>query len=301
MTVSFLSVFRCTRRRKRPDSSQSSSSSTSKQPSSKTPAMDLSSLEGPPMLDPRYIVPPAEETSRVPYHPPSPSPSPSSSSFAQANQNLRPYPKPLPPQPARTRSISQRHPAHRHASRPSNGSSDLSRRGGALQRTPAQRGRRSLSEELQFGELPAAQEQGQHQQREHAPLETPISPCSTLPFSPCTTLPFSPCSPQNTAARRVSTASSLVWLDNEERWMVAADSAPLSRRQTRDSHQLPLCLPTLSDHRLLERSDDDLEREEHPPTYESHEFSPTHVFRLNNDVWGWSAMARRVRQLSTGG
>lgn len=82
---------------------------------------------------------------------------------------------------------------------------------------------------------------------------------------------------------RSHSSGSLLWLEDEEQWVVTHVSSsrsaqPVTRLPTRlrNATTRPIRRNTAND---LDVSDDELERLELPPDYESHRFSPTYIQR----------------------
>lgn len=235
--------------------------------------MDLSSLEGPPIDDPRVVSTPDSTIPRIREEP--------------ATSNSTPHNmlwKPLPPRPASAEPMSSRQQQQRRpGARPTgHHGADLPGSDPHLRRVPAQRGRRSPTDDDDDDEfMPGSV----------FPEERPRSPHHPTHLEPERRL------------MRSRSSDPLVWLEDEEQWVVAG---PSTRRSSAQIRQLPPRLRNATTRPLgrypdmSDDSDDDLERSDHPPDYESHQFSPTHVMRLTyGPASRPRASARRTHNLST--
>ncbi|KAJ5157331.1 uncharacterized protein N7482_008431 [Penicillium canariense] len=148
---------------------------------------------------------------------------------------------------------------------------------GPLRRTPAQKGRRCPSNEL----LPG-RNTGTDPVREPRPRSPSVNPYQ---YTEC-------------RVPRRSRSAPLIWLENEELWVVT-DGWPASRSPTRRSQPPRLEISTAE--RGTMPVDDDLDRlaVSPPPSYDSHCFRPAHVTRQQHGMESrWGAVARRMHNLS---
>ncbi|GLI78068.1 hypothetical protein PoHVEF18_006367 [Penicillium ochrochloron] len=259
-------------------------SSRQRRRDSKLPLMDLSSLEGPPLADPdpRVIVPgPVDNIfPRIQQEPPTPE----SPSHYYSYHTL--YTKPLPPRPASADPLDLRQLRHPISNnRMASSHTDPSLSDSNLRRMPAQRGRRSYSNELRPGDGIAAADPVRDV-RSRSPSVNPYL------YTECR------------VPRRPRSAP-LVWSEEEELWVVTGGSASSERPPTR--HSRPPRLEThLSEPSLRSEDpvDEDLDHDAllPPPSYDSHGFSHTHVVRQQRGgpESRWGAVARRLHDLSNG-
>lgn len=256
-------------------------SSRKRQHDSKLPLMDLSSLEGPPLADPRVNVPADSTFPRIEEEPPTPE----TPSHYHTYFNL--YTKPLPPRPASADPLDLRQSRHSRSDIHTAGSStDPFRSDSDLRRVPAQRGRRSTSNELRPGEGITGTEPVR-EARSRSP------PANLYLYAECR------------VPRRPRSAP-LVWLEDEELWVVTGSSTSSQRPPTRPSR--PARLEThmseplrRSEPLLDEELDVDHSALSPPPSYDSHGFSHTHVVQQQRGVESrWGAVARRMHNLSNG-
>lgn len=243
------------------------------------PLMDLSLLVGPPLVDSRVIVPSHSTFPRIQEEPPTPVPGVHYHDY----HNL--YTKPLPPRPASVdpsdlRQLRQsRSDNHNVGSQTNPSSSDRH-----LRRMPAQRGRRNTSNDLQLSDGIAAADPVRDARSRSPPMNPYL-------YTECRV----PRRPQSVP---------LVWLDEEELWVIAGGSQPSPWPPIQQSRP-----PRLETH-LSEPSwrgevpdEDDIGPSplSPPPSYDSHGFSHTHVMRQQRGSESrWSAVARRVHDSSNG-
>lgn len=255
-----------------------SASSCQRRRDSKLPLMDLSLLEGPPLADPRVIVPVNSTFPRIQEEPPTPV----TGVHYHNYHNL--YTKPLPPRPASAdpsdlRQLRQsRSDNHHIGSHTGPFSSDRH-----LRRMPAQRGRRNTSNELQPGDGIAAADPV----REARSRSPPVNPYL---YTECR------------VPRRPRSAP-LVWLEDEELWVVTGGSQTSPRSPIR--HSQPPRLETHLSEPTWRGEDFDDEEDmgpsplSPPPSYDSHGFSHAHVVRQQRGSESrWGAVARRMHDLS---
>lgn len=216
------------------------------------PLMDLSSLEGPPIEDsrllsrPHSMIPPVCEEPATPNHTP----------------HCLLW-KPLPPRPASAEPQSWRLQRYRSNIPPTENNIDHLRNDAHLRPVPAQRNNMRSPD---GDEMPP--------DRHHHPSgERPRSPHSAPHQQP------------GRPRRRSLSSGALVWLEDEEQWVVAHPRAlrgsshpPVTRLPTRLRNATTRPVRRYADMRDV--SEDDMERRDYPPDYESHQFSPTHVQRL---------------------
>lgn len=216
----------------------------------KAPLMDLSSLEGPPIEDNRLVSTPHSLIPRIREEPATPNSTPPGLLW-----------KPLPPRPASAEPQSSRQ-RRGPAIPPGDAHIDPFQHDPNLRRVPAQRTRRAGPEEEDSPDHPSPNE------RSRSPEHTPHSPSERPRL-------------------RSHSSGPLIWLEDEEQWVVSHASSrsahpPVTRlpSRLRNATTRPIRRYTdLSDLDVSDVSDDDLERLEYPPDYESHQFSPTYVQR----------------------
>ncbi|KAJ5678982.1 hypothetical protein N7462_007226 [Penicillium macrosclerotiorum] len=260
--------------------------------------MDLSSLEGPPIVDTRAGI--QSRSTPIPHiqeEPPTP----------QGGTHFNLYSKPLPPRPASADPLFAR-PLHRHSieSHPSSSSCARQENDGSLRRTYTQSGQRDSPSErlLRVNTVHSAHpanliDPARYARSRSPPLHIPTQPtASTLP-------------------RRTRSCCTLVWLEDEELWAVTnpTDSptspparrhcppvrvqAPLAQRPAElpsSRHQDDAQVSLYANHAIPMSPVSPLSP---PPSYDSHRFSPTHVMRQRQrSTSGWGAVARRVHNLS---
>lgn len=263
--------------------------------------MDLSSLEGPPINDPRVVVIPEymDELGRVRLEPPTP--------VSHHNPHPSRLWRSLPPRPASAEPTPTSPHDHYHyhhnplaqETRPPHFRADTSLSDGQLRRAPAQRGRRTPSPEIDMDinlhmELHIERRGTPHDERSRSrPLARALSP---TPLN----LEISAYDRQSGRGRRTRSCCPLVWVEAEERWVVFG---PFPHNQQDLQQQQQQQQQSRTPGPSIERTPDSYwglggneELAEHPPTYESHGFSPTYVTRLGGR---WDAVARRVH-LSSG-
>ncbi|KAJ6012668.1 hypothetical protein N7522_003023 [Penicillium canescens] len=251
--------------------------------------MDLSSLIGPPIIDPRA-------------HAPAPSAIPRihdefQTSLSDAHYNL--FTWHLPPTSASVEPISLRQQQHRRrANRQSSLDIDASGSEEDLQHIPAQRGRRNPTDEF------LKQQLGELRSRESPNVFSPArDQHSRSPLNILTTPPEHP------VPRRARSCSPLIWLEDEGLWIVARPSTSAS--PSPPSPQSPSRRPELQLHTSSQLLDFDLQLDssgndvgDHtppPPSYDSHRFRPAHVLRQQRGtVSRWGTVARRMQNLPRG-
>lgn len=243
------------------------------------PLMDLSLLVGSPLPDSGVIVPFDSTFPRIQEEPPTPV----TGVHYRDYHNL--YTKPLPPRPASVdpsdlRQLRQsRSDNHNVLSQTNPSLSDRH-----LRRMPAQRGRRIISNGSQLSDGIAAADPVRDARSRSPPLNPYLSTECRMPRQP--------------------QSVPLVWLDEEELWVIAGDSQPSPRPPIRQSR--PTRLEThLSeppwDGEVPDAEDIGVSPLSPPPSYDSHGFSHTHVMRQQRGLESrWSAVARRVHDSSNG-
>ncbi|KAJ5085748.1 hypothetical protein N7532_010519 [Penicillium argentinense] len=270
---------------------------------SRPPLMDLSSLEGPPIEDPRVVVTP-EPIARLRIEPPTP----------DTNTHPSRLWKSLPPRPSSADPTSPSR--HTHLPRPLTHRFETSQSEANdepyLRRAPAQRGRRTPSPDqeelnsrnanlnlnLNIDTTLARHSASSPYERSRSPLRTPVSlEAEAEARWNLETLRDSE------RGRRARSCCPLVWVESERRWVVFGPyRQPASGTSTSEDsaprHRTPGPPPDLSRRPAypeiytdLLYADNEIEPADHPPTYESHGFSPTHVDRLGGRRW--SSVARR--------
>lgn len=256
-------------------------SSRQRRRDSKLPLMDLSSLEGPPLADPRADIPTNPTFPRIEEEPPTPE----TPSHYHSYFNL--YTKPLPPRPASADPLDLRQSRHPISNtRTVNSHTDLepSRSDSHLRRMPAQRGRRSPSNELRPGDGITAADPVREARSRSPPVNQYLYTECRVPRRP--------------------RSAPLVWSEEEELWVVTGSSASSQRPHTR--HSRPPRLETHLSEPSLRSGDNIDEGLDHsalspPPSYDSHGFSHTHVVRQQRGTESrWGAVARRMHGLSSG-
>ncbi|KAJ5183527.1 hypothetical protein N7492_001143 [Penicillium capsulatum] len=207
----------------------------------KLPIMDLSSLDGPPLIASRVLITPSDPmTSRIHEEPPTPQGAADAYHFARS--------KPLPARPV---------------------SAD-----------PPAGGRRSPSEDLLPGDLPA---RDNRDNRSQSPHHSPDLEAEPVP-------------------RRTRSCSPLVWSEEESMWVVEGP-VPVDFASSRPRHSRPPQPPTASHtpERARDIFTDEFESVECPPSYDSHAFTPSHVMRMREGVASrWGAVAHRVQHSRPG-
>lgn len=208
------------------------------------PLMDLSSLEGPPIDDQTIVRTPHSIIPRLRVD---------NATSHHTPPNL--LWKPLPPRPASAEPISSRRQEHhRPAAHPTGNENDgPSRRDNNLRRAPAHRGRHT-EDELEHNR---------------------VSPDYERSRSTSTIIQ------RQTNQPRSRSSDPRVWLEDAEQWTAVGSSA--TRSSHPQIHRLPTRLRNATTPLYVQHPDDiddDLDRRDHPPDYESHCFSPTHVMRL---------------------
>lgn len=254
-------------------------SSHQRQRDSTIPLMDLSSLAGPPLADPRANIPINSTFPRIEEEPPTPE----TPSHYHSYFNL--YTKPLPPRPASADPLDLRPSQHPRSNiHIVNSYTDPgpSRSDSHLRRMPAQRGRRRPSNELRPGDGISAADPV----REVRSRSPPVNPYL---YTECR------------VPRRPRSAP-LVWSEEEELWVVTGGSASSPRPQIR--HDRPPRLETHMSEPFLS-SGDNVDEEFNrsalspPPSYDSHGFSHTHVVLQQRGAESrWGAVARRMHNFS---
>jgi hypothetical protein len=243
---------------------------STKPPKFDIPLMDLSSLEGPPVDNPRLCVPPNPTNPRIHIHSPPPDTS---------ITNILVW-KPLPPAPTSTNTASQRQYQRRN-DWPSGPSVDPN-----LRRSPAHRGRRSPGPSNEI--FPDYHPQ---QARELPSLTSSNVRSSSLPRRPQTCLP-------------------LVWLEDEEYWIVGDRDRPrIPEPQTRNrslsSTSSPISpISSMSPFQIDSsfspspgRVSADRQLDQ-PPPYDSHRYGSMHAARLRDaQISRWIDIAERRQNL----
>lgn len=239
----------------------------------KSPIMDLSSLDGPPLVASRVLItPPDPFTPRIHEEPPTPQGAADTYHFVRS--------KPLPARPVSADPV----PSQRQRTRPNPGyssaSTDALRNEIRLRRAPARRGRRSPSEDLLPHDTLARDERSQSPRSSPDPEAEPVH-------------------------RRARSCSPLVWNEIEGMWLVEGPS-PLefdfsssrSRNSRPPRHQMSLIVPEGEPTNVYH---DGLGETPSPPSYDSHEFTASHVMRVRESMTSrWVSVARRMHNLSSG-
>lgn len=219
------------------------SSQTRKSRRQPCPLMDLSSLEGPPIDDQTNVRTPHSIIHRLRVDNATPHNTPPNLLW-----------KPLPPRPASAEPTLSRPQEHRRPAAHPTGNDGPSRRDNNLRRAAAHRGRHTEEDE---------------------PEHNRVSPDYERSRSTSTIIQ------RQTDQPRSRSSDTLVWLEDAEQWAAVGSSA--ARSSHPQIHRLPTRLRNATTPlyvRHPDDNDDDLERRDHPPDYESHCFSPTHVMRL---------------------
>ncbi|KAJ5219018.1 uncharacterized protein N7498_001117 [Penicillium cinerascens] len=207
-----------------------------------SPLMDLSSLEGPPIDDQSTMRTPHSIIPRLRVDNATPHNTPPNLLW-----------KPLPPRPASAEPISPRQQEHRRPAANPTGNDGPSSRDNNLIRASAHRGRHTEEDELEHNRVSPDYER---------------SRSSTI-------------IQRQTNQPRSRSSDPRVWLEDVEQWTTVGSSA--TRSSHPQIHRLPTRLRNATTPLYVGHpydSDDDLERRDHPPDYESHCFSPNHVMRL---------------------
>lgn len=258
--------------------------------------MDLSSLEGPPIDDPRVVVTPDYMDGRLRIEPPTP----------DHNSHPSRLWKSLPPRPASAEPSSSSYQPVSPISdmtidnRPSNRRSDTSLSESQLRRTHAQRGRRTPSPEIDMDinlhmELHVGPRGTTLNERSRSPVRNPVSLLNTN---------IQTSDRQSGRGRRAQSCCPLVWVEDEQQWVVMENTrqqndprlqysripGPSFDRTTQSQSQSQ----AVND-RGIEFEGGEFEPSDHPPTYESHGFSPTYVRRLGQGRW--SEMSYRIHNM----
>lgn len=235
--------------------------------------MDLSSLDGPPVVASRVLVtPPDPMTPRIHEEPPTPQGTADAYHFARS--------KPLPARPVSADPIPPRRQRTQPTSRYPGYSADVLSNETRLRRAPARRGRRSPTEDLLPNDIPARDERSQ-------------SPCS------------SPDPEAEPIHQRARSCSPLIWNEAEGMWLVEgpsplefASSSIRPRNSRPPRHQMSSNTPDVD---FDDSNHDGLRETPSPPSYDSHEFTPSHVMRIRDGMASrWGAVARRMQNLSSG-
>ncbi|KAJ5587035.1 uncharacterized protein N7459_002800 [Penicillium hispanicum] len=228
-----------------------------------TPLMDLSSLEGPPVVNPRLDIPQDPTIIRVQEEPPTPQ------SAADARHFI--LSKPLPSRPASADPCPSRQPNLRPENTRLNTSAGISHVDCHLRRAPARRGRQNSVDDMLFDEAP-----GEAHPR---PSDYFISASHE---------------PQLWRSR---SCSPLIWVEEEGMWVVA-DSPPSETISQTSTSRPSLRLHTWMTRpweRQSHRSDHD------PPPYDSHAFRPPAMRRGNGVMSRWTAVGRRMHNTLSAG
>lgn len=272
------------------------------------PMMDLSSLDGPPIFDPRNTITsgPIDFSSldggpviaeSVAYLPPNPTvPCIQRPPTPQTDAQYHLLSKPLPPRPASTDSSPSRQ-QHRVIRRQASLDGDNSTHNANtnLRRAPARRGRASPDEEMHSAD------EDTNDGRSRSSLQMWTTPTAPQP-------------------RRSHTCDPLVWLEEEGLWEIpsrwpARAPIPSQRSQRSGSRRsrsrssastafsaIPDGWPMHMHHGWPPNQFDtvrvhiDSALGESPPSYDSHAFSPTYVMRMQDGpLLGWT---RRVPHVS---
>ncbi|KAJ6129801.1 hypothetical protein N7512_002581 [Penicillium capsulatum] len=235
--------------------------------------MDLSSLDGPPLIASRVLITPSDPmTSRIHEEPPTPQGAADAYHFARS--------KPLPARPVSADPVPSRQQHHRPSSPYHRGHPDALSNENHLRRAPARRGRRSPSEDLLPGDLPA---RDNRDNRSQSPHHSPDLEAEPVP-------------------RRTRSCSPLVWSEEESMWVVEGP-VPVDFASSRPRHSRPPQPPTASHtpERARDIFTDEFESVECPPSYDSHAFTPSHVMRMREGVASrWGAVAHRVQHSRPG-
>lgn len=286
--------------------------------------MDLSSLEGPPIDDPRVVITPDPRDDLVHLRSPT----------IDSNTNPSRLWRSLPPRPSsRGPSSSYESPTasnnnnnnndnnnnnnndhlHRYY-RPSNPRTETSLSEGQLRRAHAQRGRRTPSPEIGM-DIDLHMEL--HIDQEQVPRlnQRTRSPRGLIPLPLLSTDVPASSYRQGERSRRTQSCYPLVWVESEQQWEVSESYLRQQQQQrqeephveqirTPDSifHRMPLSDPFLG--LSLGTGFDawdgaETESVDCPPTYESHGFSPTYVRRLGQGQGRWSEVAYRMHDASS--
>jgi hypothetical protein len=224
----------------------------SKPPQFDVPIMDLSSLEGPPIENPRFSVSPNPTNPRIHIHSPPPDTS---------ITNILVW-KPLPPTPASTHPTPQWQ-YQRRSDWLSGPSLDPN-----LRRSPAHRGRRSPSPSQEL--FPDY----------HPRQERPSSSLTPANFR------------SNSLPRRPQTCQPLVWLEDEQYWIIgdrprtpdpqtrnrprSSGSSPISPISSRSPFHLDSSFSPISPRVSVDHQVDQ------PPHYGSHRYGSTPATRLRD-------------------
>ncbi|KAJ5106659.1 hypothetical protein N7456_003334 [Penicillium angulare] len=260
------------------------------------PMMDLSSLDGPPLLDRRNTVqhvpslidhssldgPPILNSSSEIHLPSDPTipPIPEEAPDPQSDAHYFLLSKPLPPRPATADPCSSqqipRKPVRLHLDTTTD-HDKATKSSGSLRRAPARRGRVSPPEELIL--MQEYFHGGPSQPQSQSQSQSPIS--SSPPLA----------SPQ---PKRSHTCDPLSWLQEEGLWEVprrwpSRISNPSYRSLSRSSMStFSTAIPDGWVHQLNQvqsvnlRVHTDSAQGLSPPSYDSHAFSPTYVMRMQN-------------------
>lgn len=286
--------------------------------------MDLSSLEGPPIDDPRVVITPDPIDDGL-VHLRSPT--------IDSNTNPSRLWRSLPPRPSSRGSTSSYespaannnnnnnnndHP-YRHNYRPSFPRTETSLSEGQLRRTHAQRGRRSPSPEIDMDIDLHMQLRIDSESRVPRFNQRPRSPMRDLIPLPLLSVDVpSSSTRQQERGRRTQSCCPLVWVESEQQWVVSESYRHQQQQQQEEPHMEQSRTPDTIFHRIpvsdpflglgLSSGFDtwdgaETESVDCPPTYESHGFSPTYVRRLGQGQGQgqgrWSEVAYRMHDVST--
>lgn len=230
------------------------------------PIMDLSSLEGPPIIEPEYITLPSTTSRLLCQQTPLP-----------PNDNTRQIllPGGLPPRPRSADAISSRRHQRRQPDQSFGRNTDPSRIG-MLRRAAARRGRRG--EEIQV-ECAAQRDE-----------------CSRSPHNSSNTQ-------INEFPRQPPVCNDLVWLEDEQLWIMVDTTnsqSPPNRQGSRATPPSSHPSSSSSEHPRDDNENDDLPLNESPPPYESHGFTPSYIMRsTHSPASRWMAVAQRMHGVPT--
>ena len=261
-------------------------------PPKSAPIMDLSSLDGPPIIASRVLVPPLDPSTPGIHEE---HPTPQGAADAYHFERSKPLPE-RPGRPHRPEIRERINPVRPGspiyplsvASWLESSQPDLTepvspvaaaapRSDGHLRRAPARRGRKSPTEEL------FPQDIQPRDRRSQSPRG-----CNDLYVEP--------------AHRRARSCSPLVWSDAEEMWVVEGPGPLEFAASEERTSRPPRHQPSGYLDREFVRQDSDFSNRSGdlpPPSYESHEFSPSHVMRMREGMASrWTAVARRVQNFN---
>lgn len=278
--------------------------------------MDLSSLEGPPIDDPRVVITPDPMDGHVHLRSP----------VMDSNTNPSRLWRSLPPRPSSPRrrpsssyeslaAHNNNNHAYRYHHRPPNPRTETSLSEGHLRRTHAQRGRRTPSPDIDMDidlhmdlRIDSEPRGPRFTQRPRSPMRDLVP----LPLLSADTP--APSNRQHERGRRTQSCCPLVWVESDQQWIVSEsyrqqqEEPCVEHSRASDSifHRTPLSDPFLglglgSDFDAWDGAEN--EPVDCPPTYESHGFSPTYARRLGQGrgqgQGRWSEVAYRMHDLST--